>query len=37
MATAMGADGYNEVSSPEEADRIRLTTCHIREKAADTV
>lgn len=37
MATAMGADGYTEVSSPEEADMILLNTCHIREKAAEKV
>jgi tRNA-2-methylthio-N6-dimethylallyladenosine synthase len=37
MATAMGAEGYNEVSSPEEADMILLNTCHIREKAAEKV
>ena len=35
MATSLGADGYNEVSSPEEADMILLNTCHIREKAAE--
>ena len=37
MATAMGSEGYNEVSSPEEADMILLNTCHIREKAAEKV
>ena len=35
MATSLGADGYNEVSSPEEADMILLNTCHIREKAVE--
>jgi tRNA-2-methylthio-N6-dimethylallyladenosine synthase len=37
MATAMGSEGYNEVSSPEEADMILLNTCHIREKAAEKI
>lgn len=37
MATAMGSEGYTEVSSPEEADMILLNTCHIREKAAEKV
>ena len=37
MATSLGADGYNEVSSPEEADMILLNTCHIREKAAEKI
>lgn len=37
MADAMGADGYETVSSPEEADMILLNTCHIREKAAEKI
>ena len=37
MATSLGADGYNEVSSPDEADMILLNTCHIREKAAEKI
>jgi len=37
MAGALGAAGYDEVSSPEEADMILLNTCHIREKAAEKV
>jgi len=37
MAEALGAEGYVEVSSPEEADMILLNTCHIREKAAEKV
>jgi len=37
MVTSLGADGYNEVSSPEEADMILLNTCHIREKAAEKI
>ena len=37
MAISLGADGYNEVSSPEEADMILLNTCHIREKAAEKI
>ncbi|GLQ33739.1 tRNA-2-methylthio-N(6)-dimethylallyladenosine synthase [Amylibacter marinus] len=37
MVTALGQDGYSEVSSPEEADMILLNTCHIREKAAEKI
>ena len=37
MATSLGAEGYSEVSSPEEADMILLNTCHIREKAAEKI
>ena len=37
MAEALGADGYVETSSPDEADMILLNTCHIREKAAEKV
>ncbi len=37
MAEALGAEGYEEVASPEEADMILLNTCHIREKAAEKV
>ena len=37
MADALGADGYVETASPEEADMILLNTCHIREKAAEKV
>lgn len=37
MAEAMGGEGYDTVSSPEEADMILLNTCHIREKAAEKV
>ncbi|QCI66183.1 hypothetical protein E8M01_19390 [Phreatobacter stygius] len=37
MADVMGAEGYREVASPEEADLILLNTCHIREKAAEKV
>ena len=37
MATTLGEEGYQEVSSPEEADMILLNTCHIREKAAEKI
>ncbi|MFS4439428.1 tRNA (N6-isopentenyl adenosine(37)-C2)-methylthiotransferase MiaB [Paracoccaceae bacterium GXU_MW_L88] len=37
MESALGANGYQTVSSPEEADMILLNTCHIREKAAEKV
>ncbi len=37
MAEAMGAAGYEQVSSPDGADMILLNTCHIREKAAEKV
>jgi len=37
MAEALGGNGYEEVSSPDEADMILLNTCHIREKAAEKV
>ena len=37
MAEALGAQGYVETSSPDDADMILLNTCHIREKAAEKV
>ena len=37
MAEALGGSGYEEVTTPEEADMILLNTCHIREKAAEKV
>ena len=37
MAEAMGAAGYVETQSPDDADMILLNTCHIREKAAEKV
>jgi tRNA-2-methylthio-N6-dimethylallyladenosine synthase len=37
MAESLGAQGYVETSSAEEADMILLNTCHIREKAAEKV
>jgi tRNA-2-methylthio-N6-dimethylallyladenosine synthase len=37
MAEALGAEGYEQVTSPEDADMILLNTCHIREKAAEKV
>ncbi len=35
MAEALGADGYVQVGSAEEADMVLLNTCHIREKASE--
>ena len=35
MAEAL--DGYEQTSSPDDADMILLNTCHIREKAAEKV
>ncbi|GKY88910.1 tRNA (N6-isopentenyl adenosine(37)-C2)-methylthiotransferase MiaB [Sinisalibacter aestuarii] len=37
MAEALGAEGYVETDSPDDADMILLNTCHIREKAAEKV
>ena len=37
MAEALGASGYVETRSPDDADMILLNTCHIREKAAEKV
>jgi tRNA-2-methylthio-N6-dimethylallyladenosine synthase len=37
MAEALGAEGYVETKTPEDADMILLNTCHIREKAAEKV
>ncbi|MCI5077892.1 tRNA (N6-isopentenyl adenosine(37)-C2)-methylthiotransferase MiaB [Oricola sp.] len=37
MADALGADGYVETATPDDADMILLNTCHIREKAAEKV
>ena len=37
MAETLGAQGYVETKTPEDADMILLNTCHIREKAAEKV
>ncbi|HUF56507.1 MAG TPA: tRNA (N6-isopentenyl adenosine(37)-C2)-methylthiotransferase MiaB [Thermohalobaculum sp.] len=37
MASALAADGYVAVETPEGADLVVLNTCHIREKAAEKV
>ncbi|WP_371168304.1 tRNA (N6-isopentenyl adenosine(37)-C2)-methylthiotransferase MiaB [Aliiroseovarius sp. 2305UL8-7] len=37
MSEALGADGYVETDTPDDADMILLNTCHIREKAAEKV
>lgn len=37
MTDALGAGGYEQTDSPDDADMILLNTCHIREKAAEKV
>jgi len=37
MVEALGAQGYEQVDTPEAADMILLNTCHIREKAVEKV
>jgi tRNA-2-methylthio-N6-dimethylallyladenosine synthase len=37
MADALAPQGYEETSSPDDADLVLLNTCHIREKAAEKV
>src|SRR5690349_24230618 len=37
MADVLAGGGYEETSTPEDADLIILNTCHIREKAAEKV
>ena len=37
MADTLAPAGYDETSSPEDADLVVLNTCHIREKAAEKV
>ncbi len=37
MVDVLGAEGYREVATPEEAEIILLNTCHIRERAAEKV
>jgi tRNA-2-methylthio-N6-dimethylallyladenosine synthase len=37
MTELLGADGFAETATMEEADLILLNTCHIREKAAEKV
>ncbi|QBF30728.1 tRNA (N6-isopentenyl adenosine(37)-C2)-methylthiotransferase MiaB [Thalassococcus sp. S3] len=37
MAETLGAQGYVETATPDDADMILLNTCHIREKAAEKV
>jgi tRNA-2-methylthio-N6-dimethylallyladenosine synthase len=37
MGEALGADGFRNTDSPEDADLVILNTCHIREKAAEKV
>ena len=37
MTELLGADGFAETATIEEADVVLLNTCHIREKAAEKV
>jgi tRNA-2-methylthio-N6-dimethylallyladenosine synthase len=37
MADALGAEGYVETTSVEDADMVLINTCHIRERAAEKV
>jgi tRNA-2-methylthio-N6-dimethylallyladenosine synthase len=37
MAEALSGQGYEQTTSPDDADMILLNTCHIREKAAEKV
>ena len=37
MVEALGSKGYEQTTTPEDADMILLNTCHIREKAAEKV
>src|SRR5688572_1783822 len=37
MADILSRDGYTGTDTPEDADLVLLSTCHIREKAAEKV
>lgn len=37
MGDVLGAHGFENVETPEEADMVILNTCHIREKASEKV
>ncbi|WP_193177964.1 tRNA (N6-isopentenyl adenosine(37)-C2)-methylthiotransferase MiaB [Oricola nitratireducens] len=37
MTDALGADGYVETATIDDADMVLINTCHIREKAAEKV
>src|SRR2546423_11740408 len=37
MTELLGADGFTETATMEDADVVLLNTCHIREKAAEKV
>src|ERR1041385_3678232 len=37
MADTLAPGGFQETAAPEDADLVILNTCHIREKAAETV
>jgi tRNA-2-methylthio-N6-dimethylallyladenosine synthase len=37
MAELLGAEGYTETKTSDDADMILLNTCHIREKAAEKI
>lgn len=37
MSDLLGAEGYSETASEDDADLVILNTCHIREKAAEKI
>ena len=37
MAETLGAEGYVQTDTADDADMILLNTCHIREKAAEKI
>ena len=37
MAENLGAEGYVQTDTADDADMILLNTCHIREKAAEKI
>ncbi len=37
MSDLLGAEGYSEAASEDDADLVILNTCHIREKAAEKI
>ena len=37
MGEALNTAGYHPVDAPDKADMVILNTCHIREKAAESL